>query len=175
MSLNLEIERQWAWNNQTTGLKLRLAPTRSSLSIIDLNEFPPLLENMTKQIFAWGLAAVLLPGIAIAQPLDRAAPLAFKGRYLVSISDADMLASAYVDGRLGPREGRDALSVIPLRDHARELRAYETAASNSVAGPPTAVTVSPDGRYACEFRKLWPQDQIVFPEIMAGNTHILLA
>ena len=27
----------------------------------------------------------------------------------------------------------------------------------------------------CEFRKLWPQDQIVFPEIMAGNTHILLA
>ncbi|MDJ0708528.1 MAG: hypothetical protein QNJ46_35120 [Leptolyngbyaceae cyanobacterium MO_188.B28] len=103
---------------------------------------------MTKQFFALGLAVVLLPGVAIAQTLDRAAPIDFKGRYLVSISDADMLASAYVDGRLGPREGRDALSVIPLGGHAREFRAYETAASNSVAGPPTAVTVEPDGRYA---------------------------
>ncbi|NER00781.1 MAG: hypothetical protein F6K30_29480, partial [Cyanothece sp. SIO2G6] len=72
----------------------------------------------------------------------------FQGRYLVSISDADMLASAYVNGLLGPREGRDTLSVIPLGGHVRDLQAYEVEASNSVAGPPVAVVVTPDGRYA---------------------------
>ncbi|KJH70047.1 hypothetical protein UH38_20665 [Aliterella atlantica CENA595] len=92
---------------------------------------------------------MLIPSEAIAQTLDRAAPMTFQGRYLVSISDADMLASAYVNGQLGPREGRDALSVIPLGGrHVRDLRAYETEASNSVAGPPVAVAVTPDGRFA---------------------------
>ena len=79
---------------------------------------------------------------------DRVAPMAFQGRYLVSVSDADMLSSAYVDGLLGPREGRDVLSVIPLGGHVRDLQAYEVEASNSVAGPPVAVVVTPDGRYA---------------------------
>jgi hypothetical protein len=103
---------------------------------------------MMKKLLAIGWAMLLLPTEALAQTLNRAAPLNFQGRYLVSISDADMLASAYVDGQLGPREGRDALSVIPLGGHVRDLRAYETAASNSVAGPPVAVAVTPDGRYA---------------------------
>ena len=74
--------------------------------------------------------------------------MAFEGRYLVSISDADMLASAYVNGLLGPREGRDALSVIPLGGHVRDFRAYETEATNSVAGPPVAGAGTLDGRYA---------------------------
>ena len=89
-----------------------------------------------------------LPTVAPSQAQDRAAPMDFQGRYLVSVSDADMLASAYVNGFLGPREGRDALSVIPLGEHVRDLQAYEVEASNSVAGPPVAVTVTPDGRYA---------------------------
>ena len=54
-----------------------------------------------------------LPVVAPSQAQDRAAPMDFQGRYLVSISDADMVASAYVNGFLGPREGHDALSVIP--------------------------------------------------------------
>lgn len=104
---------------------------------------------MYRTLFALGLSTLAaIPMVTIAQTLDRAAPLNFKGRYLVSISDADMLASAYVDGRLGSREGRDALSVIPLSKHPRDLQVYETQASNSVAGPPTAVAVTSDGRYA---------------------------
>ncbi|TGD95297.1 hypothetical protein EU555_28795 [Methylobacterium nonmethylotrophicum] len=79
---------------------------------------------------------------------DLAAPLDFKGRMLVSVSDADMLASAYVNGELGPREGSDALAVVPLGAHPRDLKAFEAPVSNSVAGPPAAVAVSPDGRYA---------------------------
>lgn len=79
---------------------------------------------------------------------DLAAPLAFEGSYLVSVSDADMLASAYVDGQLGPREGRDTLSIIPLNGDYRDWQANEVEVSNSVAGPPSAVTLSPDGRWA---------------------------
>lgn len=104
---------------------------------------------MHRRLFALSLAAVAaMPGVAVAQELDRAAPFDFQGRYLLAVSDADMLASAYVNGRLGPREGRDALSVIPLGGHGRNLQAYETEASNSVAGPPVALAATPDGRYA---------------------------
>jgi DNA-binding beta-propeller fold protein YncE len=103
-----------------------------------------------------GLMALLtFPGWAIAEPhltslrsRERAAPLDFKGRYLVSISDADMLASAYVDGQLGMREGQDTINVLPLTEHPRDFRAHTAPVSNSVAGPPTAVAVTPDGRYA---------------------------
>ncbi|NJL22700.1 MAG: lactonase family protein [Leptolyngbyaceae cyanobacterium SM1_3_5] len=105
---------------------------------------------MYRRLLLLGLSVLtLIPNAAIAQTPDRAAPMTFQGRYLVSISDADMVASAYVDGLLGPREGEDALSVIPLGGrHVRDLRAYETEATNSVAGPPVAVAVTPDGRYA---------------------------
>lgn len=108
---------------------------------------------MNRRLLRSGLAILttLLAGIGeagVAQSPDRRTPLDFRGRYLVSISDADMLASAYVNGRLGPREGQDALSVIPLGKPPGALRAFETPASNSVAGPPNAVAVTPDGRYA---------------------------
>jgi len=113
---------------------------------------------MVRWIRAAGLSvAALVGGSAIAQTPDRAAPMDFQGRYLVSISDADMLASAYVNGLLGPREGRDALSVIPLGGHTRDLQAFEVEASNSVAGPPVAVAVTPDGRYAVVVETFTPR------------------
>ncbi len=49
-------------------------------------------------------------------------PFDFQGRYLISVSDADMVPSAYVDGKLGPVDGTDALSVIRLDRPGRELR-----------------------------------------------------
>lgn len=104
-----------------------------------------------------GLALLSTSAPSLAQ--NRAAPLDFQGRYLVSISDADMLASAYVDGQLGPREGQDALSVIPLGEHARDLQAYEVGASNSVAGPPVALAVTPDGRYAIVIETFTPRPE----------------
>lgn len=134
---------------------------------------------MYQKLLTLGLVTLtLLSGGAVAQTFDRAAPLDFKGRYLVSISDADMLASAYVNGRLGPREGRDVISVIPVDRHARDLRAYETEASNSVAGPPTAVAVTPDGRYAMVVETFRPrpdgdwQNQ-TFADLKHGN-HIFV-
>jgi DNA-binding beta-propeller fold protein YncE len=127
---------------------------------------------------SWLLLAAASTTLALAQPQPvRNAPFDFKGRALVSISDTDMLASAYVDGQLGPREGRDTLSVIPLVSggqplDVRALRAYETEVSNSVAGSPRAVSVSPDGRMAFvaeSFRQATPAMQR-FAELQPGTT-----
>ena len=117
-------------------------------------------KRMYRRLLALSLLAIAaIPGGAIPQTLDRAAPLNFQGRYLLSASDADMLASAYVNRRLGPREGRDALSVIPLGGHIRDLQAYEVEASNSVAGPPIVLAATPDGRYAIAIETFAPRPQ----------------
>ena len=119
-----------------------------------------------------GLFALPIAAPTLAQ--DRAAPMNFQGRYLVSVSDADMLSSAYVNGLLGPREGRDALSVIPLNGHVRDLQAYEVEASNSVASPPVVVTVTPDGRYAFVTETFTPRPEgpaetQTFADLSFGN------
>ncbi|MEM6491341.1 MAG: hypothetical protein AAF684_05475, partial [Pseudomonadota bacterium] len=97
----------------------------------------------------------------------------FGGRYIVSAQDADMVASAYVNGRLGPREGRDTLAVIPLDGDPRDWRAHEVFASNSVASPPAVVDISPDGRYAVVV-ETWTErpdndDTHVFGDLAFGN------
>ena len=71
----------------------------------------------------------------------------FQGRYLISVSDADMVPSAYVDGGLGPIEGNDVLSIIDLAKSPNDYKAVEIEASNSVTGPPSVLAISPDGNY----------------------------
>ncbi|MFY0677553.1 MAG: hypothetical protein JXR18_09740 [Neptuniibacter sp.] len=106
-------------------------------------------------------------------------PENFIGKMLVSVSDADMIGSAYVDGMLGMREGRDAISVIPLGKPIRELKAHETEVSNSVAGPAIAVTVTPDGNYAFvvesfKARPEGPWENQKFSDLPIGNTITLV-
>lgn len=67
---------------------------------------------------------------------------------LVSVSDADMLPSAYIDGKLGPSAGADALSVIRLDRPDGRYTAAEVPVGNSVTGPPASIAVTPDGRFA---------------------------
>ncbi len=74
----------------------------------------------------------------------------FGGRYLVSISDADMLASAYIDNQLGERQAdsTDTLSVIPLGVPAEQLAAVKLPVSNSVGAWPNCLALTPDGKTA---------------------------
>ncbi len=58
-----------------------------------------------------------------------------------------MLASAYSNGKLGPAVGPDVLSIIRL-DRAWVSPVATVEVSNSVTGPPAAVVVTPDGRFA---------------------------
>ena len=129
---------------------------------------------MRSSQLAGALASGLLLAAGGAAAEQRAAPLDFQGRMLLSVSDADMLASAYVDRRLGPREGSDSLSVVPLGGHARELRAFEIEASNSVAGPPVALAATPDGRHAFVVetwapRPEGPAEQQTFADLRHGD------
>lgn len=129
-----------------------------------------------RAIGAAALAAIgaMVSASALGDPAGAGsghAPLDFEGTALVTIGDADMLASAYVDGRLGPAEGRDALSVIPLGGDPRKLRAFDVAVSNSVAGPPSSVATSPDGRYAFVVESFGPRPPgaATFKELKPGS------
>jgi hypothetical protein len=94
------------------------------------------------------VSALAFASITAQSPLFAEAPPRFEGRALVSVSDADMLSSAYEDGDLGPTVGPDTLSVIRLDRAGQDYRAVEVAASNSVTGPPSSVAVTPDGHFA---------------------------
>ncbi|MFD2934354.1 lactonase family protein [Spirosoma flavum] len=101
--------------------------------------------------YQWTLFVILF--LSLSTRVNSQIPLTganfgFRGRYLVAVSDADMIASAYLDGHLGPTQGQDALSIIQLNKPVGQLKAVEIGASNSVTGPPSSVAVSPDGRYA---------------------------
>jgi DNA-binding beta-propeller fold protein YncE len=73
----------------------------------------------------------------------------FQGRYLAVLSDADMVASAYLDGDLGPRspELRDELAIIPL-DKGLPRAPHRIPVSNAVTSWPSIMALSSDGRFA---------------------------
>lgn len=96
-----------------------------------------------------GLLSLVINQTAISQTSrTEAAPFNFKGKLLIAVSDADMVGSAYADGKLGTNIGHDVLSVIRLDKRPAEMRATTIEVSNSVTGPPLSVEVTPDRKYA---------------------------
>lgn len=74
----------------------------------------------------------------------------FLGRYLAVLSDADMVASAYIDNNLGTRspQMRDELSLIPLANGLQKLKPSRIPVSNAVTAWPSNLAISQDGRFA---------------------------
>ena len=108
----------------------------------------------------WTLLIILLlvlPNMGNSQTLLTGANVGFKGRYIIAVSDADMIPSAYYDGHLGPVAGADALSVVQLNRPIRALKAVEIGVSNSVTGPPSLLAVTPNGHYAIVAERLGPR------------------
>ena len=103
--------------------------------------------------FLSAAAFILAAGQALADGHGAAQLPGLAGTAIVSIHDGDMLASAYVNGQLGPRESNDALSVLSLSD----MSLATVPVSNSVAGAPTAVAVTPDGRFAVVSESFGPR------------------
>ncbi|MEL6318695.1 MAG: hypothetical protein AAFR16_13775, partial [Pseudomonadota bacterium] len=117
---------------------------------------------MTRNRRTLAAAALAAAAAAAAAPAPSAAQTpyaAFEGAKLVAISDGDMLASAYVNGALGPRESADALSVVTMTPDLSRLSIASVPVSNSVAGAPTAVAVTPDGRYAVVSESFGPRPE----------------
>lgn len=94
------------------------------------------------------LCAAVLGAPAFAQQSQRTPRFDFGGKLLIVASDTDMLASAYQDGKLGPAVGSDVLSTIRLDGGRTPMRTATVEVTNSVTGPPAAVAVTPDGKYA---------------------------
>ncbi len=96
--------------------------------------------------------SVLALGIAAWAPVASSAEVKkyadFKGKAIVTISDGDMKASAYIGGQLGADPQADALTITRLSPDLKTLQSASVKVSNSVAGPPTAVAVSADQRTA---------------------------
>jgi len=110
------------------------------------------MSNRKTLICAGVLIALTVAEGGFAQevgPQDFPGYMDFRGRYIAVLSDADMVASAYLDGNLGPRspELRDELAIFPLTDGLPgEPRRIPV--SNAVTAWPSLLALSKDGQFA---------------------------
>ena len=98
-------------------------------------------------------------------------PPAFEGRYIASISDADMRAYAYIDGQLGEPRGADQLAItsLPLAGPAPTGTAE---VSNTVINPVFSIAASRDGEtiFVAETRQPREPDDRTMNDLDAGTT-----
>jgi len=100
-----------------------------------------------------------------------ASPNSFDGRYLLTVSDADMVGTAYADDILMQIPGeRDTLSILtlPLDVNAPEMN--EVFVSNSVTSWPQVLIPSPDGEraYIVEAAGEIEDDLEVYPNVQSN-------
>jgi DNA-binding beta-propeller fold protein YncE len=106
------------------------------------------------RLSSWIVIAAFAAGASAAGPARSGQEFPgyfeFEGRFLLVASDADMVASAYIDDDLGSRtpEMGDRLTVIPLGHGPNGLKPVAIPVSNSVTGWPSNVAVSGDGKHA---------------------------
>lgn len=110
-------------------------------------------------------------------------PADVTGRYVLTLSDADMPATAIYDGRLAPQTNsdgstaQDTVTVIGLPLASKSDPQYLTpfaqlsGVSNSVIGPPNAVAVTRDGTraYVVESRGPAPAGATTMSELPSGR------
>ena len=125
---------------------------------------------MNKSIkFFIGFLCLFLIGFNICLSSNARSPQA---KYVLALSDVDMVATAYIDGNLGATvEQPDTLSVIPV-PFSNTSQATTIEASNSVFSPPAVMDVTPDGKIALVI-ETWqprPQGATQLDELVPGNT-----
>jgi hypothetical protein len=112
-----------------------------------------------------------------AQP-SSSPPFGFTGRYLLTLSDADMVPSAYVDGQLGERQAsvKDTLTILPLPLDLRNrspqpMTVGRVNISNAVTAWPFSLAVAPNGRsaFVIETSEPAPANAKQFNELPVGR------
>ena len=96
---------------------------------------------------------------------------AFTGRALIGVSDADMINTAYADGKLGNRTGlKDTMTFVPLPLNAENPNIQTITTPNSVISWPQIVDVSKDGAYAfvVETKGTPPQETKQYDDVYSG-------
>lgn len=123
---------------------------------------------------AAGLSGGGCAGTRESKMFDRdAEPGDVAGRMIVTISDADMTATAFADDNLSvPGDGaRDTLTVIGMPIVEPQTAFAQVAVSNSVLGPPQALSVNSAGStaFVCESRGQVPSGGSTFKDIPQGT------
>ena len=115
------------------------------------------------------LLCLFLLGLNICLSSNAQSPQA---KYVLALSDVDMVATAYIDGNLGATvEQPDTLSVIPV-PFSNTSQTTTIEASNSVFSPPAVMDVTSDGKLALVI-ETWqprPQGATQLDELVPGNT-----
>ncbi|KST69588.1 hypothetical protein BC008_04615 [Mastigocoleus testarum BC008] len=105
-------------------------------------------------------------------------PLNFAGRYLLALSDADMVPSTYVDGQLGVKQLgiEDTLTILPLpldlkNRSPQPMQVGQINVSNAVTAWPLSLEVSPDGRsgFVVETSEPAPKGATKFDQLPVGT------
>jgi hypothetical protein len=138
---------------------------------------------MKKQqtITAFAVIYTLAMGLGTAQQVAQAPTYNFAGRYLLALSDADMVATAYIDNQLGEATPgvRDTLSVLPLPKNfftqglgSRENQVGQVNVSNCICGVADAMSVSKDGRMVYVVEKKTPpaNSNPRYDQLPSGNS-----
>ncbi len=132
---------------------------------MNVNPEQPALRRPLPKLLGWILRATfgllaLIVGLVLtmilvarfnlhpiqAAPADPS-PFRFDGAYLLGVSDADMVGTAYADGVLKQIPGlRDTLTMVQLPMNSSQAAKREVIVSNSVTSWPQVMAVSPDGR-----------------------------
>jgi hypothetical protein len=104
-------------------------------------------------LFIIAIAVLRLELFTEAEPLQLRSSVPtkvmFKARAILAVSDADMVASAYADGRLRRLPNNvDQLTVIQPGNDITTARKSAVAVPSTVLGWPGAIDASPDGRFA---------------------------
>lgn len=121
------------------------------------------------------LALALLAGCGGGGP-SKAGDIS--GRYIVTISDADMAAPALMTGQLDPKTPgtEDTMTVITLPIQEPVTPFAQIPVSNSVIGPPNSLAVTRDGRtaFVVETRGPAPEGATSVRELPRGKKLYLI-
>ena len=127
--------------------------------------------RISRPCLIW-IVLALLASYVEATGAEPASSESFNASMIVALTDADMVPSAYVDGRLGPEAGKDRLTV--LRFDGSSLPPSSMAGvpvSSSVTGPPAPMAITPDGRFAIVIETRGPRPASGEDIGIAGLSH----
>jgi DNA-binding beta-propeller fold protein YncE len=119
--------------------------------------------------FSLVLLWLFLMGLSICLSGNAQSPQA---RYILALSDVDMVATAYIDGNLGATVKQpDTLSIIPV-PFTNGDKTTTIEASNSVSSPPVVMDVTPDSKLALVIETWQPRPQRAtkLDELIPGKT-----
>lgn len=129
-------------------------------------------DAMMRTTISAAMAGITLTTLSAASASEEPILYAdFRGAAIVTISDGDMKASAYIDGQLGPDPQPDALTVTRISHDLATLQSANVPVSNSVAGPPSAIAITSDQTtaFVTESFGTRPEDGQTFRDLPIGT------